>query len=191
MDARTWDERYAAEPQMWGGPNPTVVASLSGLRPGRAVDLACGDGRHAAWLAQRGWRVEAVDFSHTAIEQARQQPETDHARIDWVVADVLDWEPRASVDLVLVAYLHLTGLERLLGHALGWLAPGGTLFYLGHARENVQHGVGGPQDPEILPSVRQLAAAVDGSRVHRLEHVARSTPHGTAVDVLAVASPWA
>ncbi|MGH3423350.1 MAG: class I SAM-dependent methyltransferase, partial [Nocardioidaceae bacterium] len=154
-------------------------------------DLGCGDGRHAAWLASHGWQVEAVDFSATAIDQAGRRPDADQARIAWTVADALTWQPTGPVDLVLVAYLHLVDLGTVLAGALAWLGPSGTLVYLGHALENIEHGVGGPQEPVVLPTVEQLAAAVGGARVHRLEHVPRETADGTAVDVLAVVSPWA
>lgn len=191
MQAQDWDDRYAAAPMMWGAePNRTVVAEVETLPPGRAVDLACGDGRHAAWLAGRGWRVQAVDFSATAIEQARGRPETDHDRIEWVVGDALGWSPSAPVDLVVVAYLHLPALADVLRSAVGWLAPGGRLVYVGHARENLAYGVGGPSDPAVLPDVASLADALRGAYVRALQHIERETGAGTAIDIMAVASPW-
>ncbi|MDQ3166599.1 MAG: SAM-dependent methyltransferase, partial [Actinomycetota bacterium] len=78
----------------------------------------------------------------------------------------------------------------LLHRARGWLRPGGRLVYLGHARENLEHGVGGPSDARLLPSVADLAAALSGSRVDALHHLARPTDAGTAIDVLAVVRPW-
>lgn len=190
MDAQAWDERYAAEPEMWGPANATVVEAVERLSPGTAVDLGCGDGRHAAWLSQHGWRVQAVDFSEVAVAQARARPDADHARIEWLVGDAETWQPHAPVDLVLVAYLHLPRLTTVLRTARTWLAAHGALFYLGHARENLDHGVGGPPDPDVLPTAEQLAAALDGSRVRRLAHVDRETADGTAVDIVAMASPW-
>lgn len=188
MDAEQWDERYRSTPALWGAPNAILEPILAALPPGRAVDVACGDGRHTAWLAGRGWHAHGVDFSAEAVSQARER----HGGATYDVADVRRWEPDGPVDLVLVAYLHLSVAERtaLLRRALGWLGPQGHLVLLAHAHENLRHGVGGPQDPAILPRVDELAAELRGTRVHRLQHVTRRTDAGSAVDVLAVVGPW-
>jgi hypothetical protein len=91
-----------------------------------------------------------------------------------------------ALDLVLVAYLHLPEAETtaLLRRAVGWLRPGGRLLVLGHDADNVVHGVGGPQDPAILHSVRRLAPVAELLDVDRLEQVRRQTPAGTALDTL-------
>lgn len=193
MDAGDWDTRYAAEPTLWGeGPNTVVAAMVEGLPPGRAVDLACGNGRHAWWLANAGWHVTAVDFSATAIEHGRQRGAVTPGTVDWVVADALHWEPAAPVDLVLVAYWQARAADLVpaLRRSIGWLAPGGRLLYLGHAFENHEHGVGGPTDPAVLPRVADLVEAAQGARVHALHHVERTTDSGRAIDVLLLASPW-
>src|SRR3954447_21569215 len=106
MRATEWDRRYAEQQQWSSGPNALVAELLAGLPPGDAVDLAAGEGRHALWLAGLGWRVTAVDFSEVGLARGRAQPGAD--RVSWVTADVLAWTaPPGSVDLVLVAYLHL------------------------------------------------------------------------------------
>ncbi|CAA9317047.1 MAG: Thioredoxin reductase [uncultured Nocardioidaceae bacterium] len=196
MDAEQWDERYRETPALWGGPNRILEPLLAELPPGRAVDLACGDGRHTAWLAERGWRAHGVDFSGAAVAQARSRaakavPEPPSAAT-YEIADVRAWEPTEPVDLVLVAYLHLPAAERsaLLGRALSWLTQSGRLVLLAHARENLEHGVGGPQEASILPLVEDLAADVHGARIHRLAHITRSTDMGNAVDVLLDAGRW-
>ena len=185
MRARDWDERYAQGQQWSAGPNALVAQLLADLPPGEAVDLAAGEGRHALWLAGRGWRVTAVDFSPVGLAHGRSQPDAD--RVTWVTADVVDWPgPSAAVDLVLVAYLHL-GEEvgrAVLQRAAGWLRPGGRLLVLGHDVDNVAHGTGGPQDPAILHSVGRLAAVADLLDVDRLEQVRRETPAGSALDTL-------
>lgn len=188
VDAEEWDERYRATPQPWGGPNAILAPILAALPVGRVVDLACGDGRHAAWLAGLGWVAHGVDFSAEAVSQAYARGGSG----SYEVADVRTWEPSGPLDLVLIAYLHLPSTERayLLRRAAGWLAPGGRLVLLAHARENLAYGVGGPQDPDILPKVAELADELRGTRVHRLHHVARRTDDGEAVDVLADVGPW-
>ncbi|GAB3349235.1 class I SAM-dependent methyltransferase [Modestobacter lapidis] len=186
MQATDWDARYAEKAQWSTGPNALIAAELDGLPPGRAVDLAAGEGRHARWLAGRGWDVTAVDFSGVGLDRGRAAPGGDAVR--WVVADVLSWAPAEPValDLVLVAYLHLPGTDTvaLLTRAVGWLAPGGRLLVLGHDVENTTRGVGGPQDPAILHSVDRLAPVAALLEVDRLAQVERPTPAGTALDTL-------
>ncbi|MGY1814551.1 class I SAM-dependent methyltransferase [Blastococcus sp. SYSU D00820] len=185
MRAEDWDARYAEQRQWSAEPNALVAELLADLPPGTAVDLAAGEGRHALWLAARGWRVTAVDFSAAGLARGRTRPGAD--AVDWVTADVTTWPgPGAAVDLVLVAYLHLPppDLEELLARAAGWLAPGGRLLVLGHDVDNVEHGVGGPQDPAILHSVARLTPVATGLAVERLAQVPRETPAGTALDTL-------
>jgi SAM-dependent methyltransferase len=183
--AEEWDERYAESQQWSAGPNALVADLLAGLPPGDAVDLAAGEGRHALWLAGLGWRVTAVDFSAVGLARGRRQPGAE--RVSWVTADVLDWAaPPASLDLVLVAYLHLPEPETvtLLTRSVGWLRPGGRLLVLGHDVDNIEHGVGGPQEPAILHSVERLSPVAALLEVDRCEQVGRETPAGTALDTL-------
>ncbi|HET7328494.1 MAG TPA: methyltransferase domain-containing protein [Nocardioidaceae bacterium] len=185
-DADHWDQRYADTDRLWSAePNPTVAEVVEPMRPGRAVDLGAGEGRHAAWLARLGWQVTAVDFSGVGIERGRgNAPDLD---IDWVVADVRAWAPGAggSFDLALVAYLHLA--DDVLGRVTGWLAPGGALVVVGHALRNLTDGVGGPQDARLLHTEEQLAVAASGLRVERLGEVTRPTAEGDAIDLVLLA----
>lgn len=191
MDAGDWDARYRDSPDPWGqDPAGTITQRLAGRTPGRAVDLACGDGRHARWLHRSGWSVTGVDYSAVAIEQARA---TDpDGGIDWQVGDVTAWTPDGPVDLVLMSFLHLPTdeLAAQVARAAQWLAPDGTVLYLGHSLENYHRGVGGPPDPAILPTISDLASAAEGLRVHALEHVCRPAGGGVAVDILLEASRW-
>jgi SAM-dependent methyltransferase len=185
MRAEDWDERYAESQQWSSEPNRLIAQLLAGLPPGDAVDLAAGEARHALWLAGLGWRATAVDFSEVGLSRGREQPGAD--AVTWVVADVGTWTaPESSLDLVLVAYLHLPQPESiaLLSRAVGWLRPGGRLLVLGHDVENLTAGVGGPPDPEILHSVERLAPVAALLDVDRFERVTRETPAGTALDTL-------
>jgi SAM-dependent methyltransferase len=185
MRAAEWDERYAERQQWSAGPNTLVASLLADAPPGDAVDLAAGEGRHALWLAGLGWRVTAVDFSAVGLDRGRGQPGAE--RVTWAEADVLAWDaPASSLDLVLVAYLHLAEADTvaLLTRAVGWLRPGGRLLVLGHDVENIAAGVGGPQDPAILHSVARLAPVAALLDVDRLEQVRRETPDGVALDTL-------
>ena len=177
-----WDERYAGRPWL-SVPSSTVLAAVEGLTAGRAVDLAAGPGRHARALAERGWRVTAVDFSAVGIAQGRAADPA--GAITWVVADATTWAPDEPVDLVLAAYVQLgpAGLRR----AAGWLAPGGRLVVVGHALRNLVDGVHGPKDPAHLQTEEVLRAGAEGLDVERLEEVLRPDEGGTVVELLLVA----
>ena len=150
MDARAWDERYAATEQVWSrGPNQFVSAELADLPPGRALDLACGEGRNSIWLAQRGWQVTAVDFSAVAIERGRRL--ADDLPVTWQVGDVLTADLPA-VDLAVVAYLQVAPDERRIVVRRAWSAldPGGIFFLVAHDSSNLAEGHGDPQDADVL-----------------------------------------
>lgn len=192
MDATDWDHRYSTSYDPRGSAPSTVIQSrLAAAKPGQAVDIACGDGRHAHWLARCGWHVTGVDFSHVALSHARHLDT--HQRIDWVHADVTTWTPNNPVDLVLITYLHLPvdDLVKLIHRAASWLNPRGHLLYLGNAYDNHTRGVGGPRDPGVLPDITNLAHAATGTFVHELRHELRPTNQGDAIDILLDLTPWA
>ncbi len=186
MDAGAWDRRYADSALVWSaGPNRFVESELADLSPGRALDVAAGEGRNAIWLAAQGWAVTAVDFSQVGLDkgrelQARQDGGRD-LRIDWVRADVLEYDAGArSYDLTVLAYLQLTAEERrrALHRAFSALRDGGTLFVIAHDSTNLTEGTGGPQLPEVLYTAEDVLADLDGERfeVVRAERVAREVP---------------
>ena len=152
MDAADWDARYAAAELVWSAtPNQFVEAECSALPAGRAVDLAAGEGRNAIWLARLGWQVTAVDFSSVAIDKGRRL--AGDTEVDWVVGDATTWSGE-GLDLALLTYLHLTreGRGRAVRAAYDALVPGGTFLLLAHDSANLERGIGGPQDPEVLMS---------------------------------------
>ena len=114
MDAGDWDRRYEEKPWLWRTePNVFLVSEVGDMIPGRALDVACGEGRNAVWLAERGWRVDAVDFSSVAIERARALAAERGVEVNFEVADVTSWEPSPlTYDLVIVLYLHLPPEQR-------------------------------------------------------------------------------
>lgn len=159
MDRSDWDERYATSELIWSAdPNRWVREEVEGLPPGRAIDLAAGEGRNSIWMAGRGWRVTAVDFSSVALDKGRQLvaslADGDVAgRIEWVVDDARTYAPEAGAyDLVLLCYLQVPPGDRrqVLAHAVTALAPGGILLVVAHALANLTGGTGGPQDPAVL-----------------------------------------
>ncbi|MEO7125494.1 MAG: class I SAM-dependent methyltransferase [Nakamurella sp.] len=143
-----WDDRYREPGLVWGGaPNRFVAEYLADVPAGRAVDLACGQGRNAIYLAERGWTVTGVDFSEVAVDRARELA----PNVTWVCADIATFEPD-PVDLAILIYSHLPTAQRrnVLRHAAAALRPGGRLFVVGHNTRNIAEGAGGPQNPDIL-----------------------------------------
>jgi SAM-dependent methyltransferase len=197
MDATGWDARYAAAELVWSkGPNATVAAELADLSPGRALDLAGGEGRNAIWLAQRGWDVELVEFSRVALDKAAQLAQHAGVTLTLTEADLTAGPLLAPADLVVVAYLQLPrepsrDTTRLAATAV---APGGTLLIVAHARRNLVDGVGGPPDPDVLRDVAEVVADLDGTglRIDRAAEVLRrvETDDGPrdAIDLLVRAS---
>ena len=183
MDARAWDERYAASELIWSaGPNQFVESELAGLRPGRALDLAAGEGRNALWLAEQGWDVTAVDFSLAGLDKGRaaqaQRPGGRDLHVDWVHADVLQYDAGpVGYDLSVTAYLQLPpdDLHRAVRVGFGALAVGGTYLLVAHDSTNLTEGTGGPQDPSVLYTAEDVLEALDGERfeVERADRVAR------------------
>ena len=168
-----WDERHAArQPIESFEPDPTLVDEIGSLRPGRALDLGAGDGRNAIWLAIQGWQVTAVDFSQVALDRGRALATASGVRVEWQLADLLEWSPGASrFDLVTLFFIHLPSDERrdVYARAAVAVAPGGTLLIVGHDRTNLVDGVGGPQDPTVLFTPGEIAADLAGFRVDRAD----------------------
>ncbi|MFZ0529926.1 MAG: class I SAM-dependent methyltransferase [Propionicimonas sp.] len=134
-----WEERYAGRSQVWSGRvNEALAAVASTLPAGRVLDLGCGEGGDAIWLAEHGWSVTAVDISTTAIERGRRAAlERGLAdRIAWVASDLGAWRTEARFDLVCSCFLHSpVALPRgeILRAAAQLVAPGGRLLIVSHA----------------------------------------------------------
>lgn len=165
MDRTAWDERYASKDYLWTvEPNRFVQQHVAQLTPGTAIDLATGEGRNAVWLAGQGWQVTAVDFSPAGLDKARRLAADHDVDVEWVEADVTAYQPSATFDLVLVAYLQLSTPQRVevLRRAAGWVARGGTMLVVAHDRSNVTEGHGGPPSPEVCYDVDETVAALEG-----------------------------
>jgi thioredoxin reductase/SAM-dependent methyltransferase len=164
-----WEERYRAKPAIWSGrPNPQLVAEATGLTPGRALDVGCGEGADAIWLAQRGWRVTAVDISTTALERAAVHAAAAGpqiaARIDWTHADLRQQPPaEGAYDLVSAQYMHLPGEARrnLFARLAAAVAPGGILLVVGHHPSDLQTTAHRMHFPDMMFTGEEVAASLD------------------------------
>jgi len=177
MKSEDWDDKYAITELVWGaGPNRFLVPEVAGLRPGKALDLGCGEGRNAIWLAERGWQVTGVDFSEVGLEKARRLASERGVEVNWLRADLLEYQPvEGAFDLVIVMYLQLPAaqLSAVIKKAVAALAPGGTLLVVGHDLLNLSEGVGGPQDPGVLFTPADIEKDLAGLHIERAERVLR------------------
>jgi len=196
MDKTEWDKRHADPARRHSrGPSETLVAAVSVLVPGRALDLACGQGRHAVWLAEHGWQVTAVDFSAVALGNARQLARERSVSCRWVAADLLEFEPEPEAfDLVILSYVHVPRSDRrkILAAASRALARGGTLLLIGLDRSNLEHGHGGPTNPAVLYDGEEIIDELPALRIETVARIERpvATPDGdrVAIDTLVRAS---
>jgi SAM-dependent methyltransferase len=194
MDSARWDRRYAEGQLLWGSrPNRFLEQEAAGLDAGRAIDLACGQGRNAVWLAEQGWEVTGVDFSAVALDQARALAAERGVAVDWIHADLVAYRPEPQAyDLALIFYLQLSAEERaaIVRVAAAGVRPGGMFLLVGHDAENIEHGHGGPQDPARLYSPDDVVSDLQGTglTIERAETLRRpvETPEGEriALDVL-------
>jgi SAM-dependent methyltransferase len=132
-----WDARYRArEGAIWSGqPNGRLVAEVAGVTPGRALDVGCGEGADAIWLAQRGWTVTAIDVSEVAICRAREAAHPAGASVEWICGDALHTPfPAHSFDLVSLQYPALPKAdgEAAVRTLLDTVRPGGLLLAVYH-----------------------------------------------------------
>ncbi|MFD5869486.1 MULTISPECIES: class I SAM-dependent methyltransferase [Actinomycetes] len=182
LSAEYWDRRYTHGDLGWTHrPHPLVIEELEPLEPGApgagggaALDLGAGAGRHALWLARRGWAVTAVDFSAPALARTRELAGQEGLDVRTVQADLTDHQSASSAyGLILLAYVHPEsgGRAALLAGAARSLAPGGRIVVVGHHPDNVGRGVGGPSDPEQAYAPEVLAGELAGLTVERAERV--------------------
>ena len=187
-----WNRRWAGErAHASTDPSPFLIAEIADLSPGTALDLACGAGRNAVWLAERGWRVTAADFSGVALGMARRLAAERRVDVEWIEADVVSWTaPSPAYDLVCVLYLQLPAPERrsALARAAAAVRPGGTLVIVGHDLLNLTEGWGGPTQPDVLFTPDDVVAELGDLRIETARRVRRAVqgPDGAreAIDAL-------
>lgn len=184
MNRIAWNQRYAedAAPAQ-ADPHLRLETEVASLRPGRALDLACGNGRNAVWLATRGWQVTGVDFAEAAIGQARTLAERHGVEVDWIVENLLEYRPApTSFELVTLLFCQLPQDERrrVIDSAAEAVAPGGTFLLAAHHPRNLLEGTRGPRDPAVLYGPEEVAAQLGGFVVDRAACIERrlDTPEG-------------
>ncbi len=180
MTPEFWDDRYAANPALYGvGPNAFLAAADGFLpREGRALVPGDGQGRNGLWLAGRGLRVLAVDLSSVALAQAAAQARAEGLPYEAQAGDFLALDiPDAAFALCAVCYLHLPPALRPRAHArmATALAPGGVLaietFAVGQSAHQQSHGSGGPPDPALHYSAEMLREDFSALEIVFLEEI--------------------
>ena len=153
-------------------PNRWLLELTADLEPGRALDAGCGHGAEAVWLAERGWRVTAVDFSATALAfgRARAQAAGPDAagRIEWLEVDLGSWVPAAEAfDLVASIYVHVAGpVPEALARLAGAVAPGGRLLLVGHQPHDPATGEPTPAAGQRQVSLADVDEWIDDAHWH-------------------------
>lgn len=162
-----WDERYRSAPSIWSGNvNRCLVREADDLGPGEALDVGCGEGADALWLARHGWRVLAVDWSAVALERAARHAVGEPAgdQITWEQQDLAGWDPGPDrFDLVSSQYFHLPAAERdaLFLRLAKAVRTGGTLLIVGHHPLDLQTSMPRPNRPELFYTGDQVAVLLD------------------------------
>ena len=186
-----WDGRYRERGAVCGSePSRFLLEVAADLDPGTALDLGCGQGRNALWLAGLGHTVTGLDLSPVAVAQATEIAAKLDIDARFEAVDLLTWDPGGRVwDLVLLANLHLPEKLRRTVHAAAVraVAPGGRIVVIAHHLDNLGSGTGGPSNPDWLFTEAQLEADFSDLEIVRNERVVRPTEHGDAVDIVCVA----
>ncbi|SCL31472.1 Thioredoxin reductase [Micromonospora rhizosphaerae] len=169
LEQPAWEERYRASPSVWSGrPNPQLVAEATALAPGRALDVGCGEGADAVWLARRGWQVTAVDIATTALRRAADLAaaagQQVAGRITFTQADLREKPPtEGGYDLVSAQFMQLPGDTRreLFARLAAAVAPGGTLLIVGHHPSDLRTTAHRMHFPELMFTAEEIAASLD------------------------------
>jgi SAM-dependent methyltransferase len=163
VDEVFWDQMYRERGQVWSGrPNGVLVAEASSLQPGRALDVGCGEGADARWLAERGWQVTGIDVSQVALDRAAAS--SGELGVTWVRMDLADTAPeRHAYDLVSAQYFPLPRQEQhtALRGLLDAVAAGGILLVATHDKADLTAPAEGGPDPADYYWPEEIAALLD------------------------------
>jgi SAM-dependent methyltransferase len=185
LDEAYWNGRYNERERMWSGaPNAQLVKEVSDLTPGTALDVGCGEGGDAIWLAKRGWQVTGWDISSVALERAAEH--AGDLAITWLHADFTK-APVDTYDLVTSHFMHLwTRAERedLQLKTAAAVAPGGTLLIVGHHPSIMANGPHRPQFAEVYYTAEEIAALLpqDEWTLEVVENRQREDKHEVITD---------
>ena len=202
FDEAFWNARYGEKKRIWSGrPNPQLVTDAEGLAPGTALDVGCGEGADALWLAARGWEVTGVDISTVALARATEHEQELAAGkapagdgsvwpVHWEHHDLTHWEPPAeSFDLVTAQYMHLPTAQRdpLFQALARAVAPGGTLLIVGHHPSDMQSEASRPDLPDLYFTAEDIVELLEEGWEHQVMEARPREASGPEGATLAVA----
>ena len=182
-DLASWEQRYRDSTALWSGrANAVLVTEAADLPPGRALDVGCGEGGDALWLAGQGWQVTGLDWSEVALARAAEHAATAGLtdRTQWVRGDVGTWAPpEQAFDLVTAHFLHPqeTLRHELVPRLAAGVAPGGTLLWVGHPYDEERAALWGG---DRFSTAAQVAADLDPAQWEVV--TAESRPRAGAQD---------
>ncbi|SIR11966.1 Methyltransferase domain-containing protein [Alkalispirochaeta americana] len=181
MNRSVWNERYqAGHGSLTAPPVEPLRAFAERLTPGYALDLACGAGRNALYLASQGWNVTGVDFSDVALTVARERSPDISDRVTWEEADLRAYAPREGFyDLVVITYLHVPReeLRCVFSTAERALKTGGLLYFLGHHRNNISRGTGSPRHADVAHVPAEILPMIPWCTIISAREEARPPDH--------------
>lgn len=189
-----WDQRFGGDEFLFGpAANEYVTEICSQYPPTEALDLGCGEGRNAVWLAEQGHTVTGVDVSPVGLVKAERLAHERNVAVNWVRSDLAEYEPiEHAYGLIVLSYIHIEPELRTLVHGRAGkaVAPGGHVVVVGHHLRNLAEGIGGPQNPAILLTESMLAEDFADVTILRNETVERAVPgdERTALDLVFVAT---
>lgn len=190
FEPSSWDERYSSQEKVWSGnPNAQLVAEVSALTPGTALDVGCGEGGDVIWLARQGWKVTGADFSANGLARAaRHAAEAGVAdRIDWWQVDARSFAAGGrSYDLVTTHFLHPPdgGMVEVTRRLADAVAPGGHLLVVGHAPSEVFTQLTATHRKAMFVAEELLPGLPDGFEALKVEQrPRRAVRDGVTVDI--------
>jgi 2-polyprenyl-3-methyl-5-hydroxy-6-metoxy-1,4-benzoquinol methylase len=163
----TWDGRYTESARIWSGrPNLRLVEEVADLPPGRALDVGCGEGADAVWLAERGWQVTALDVSEVALGRVREHAADAGVadRVETLHHDLMaDGPPPGAHDLVSVFFFHVPedAFEAFYRGLAGLVGPGGTLLVVGHHPADIETGARQHHGPQLMFTPEQVVELLE------------------------------
>lgn len=185
-----WNDTWSSMSHSFTHSDKVLMDCTGNLEPGRALDLGCGIGENAIWLAEHDWRVTGVDFSDVAIEKARKRAADKRVEVEFVVSDASVYRPSGRYDLITSFYIHLWPEQRarMLANAVEALAPGGRILFVSHDR-SVTPSWWSREDLESLTTPEEIVAELPGLRIDRAEvveeigsHAEHGSEHGDPGD---------
>ena len=137
-----WNEMWADTDNVGSGSDAILSEQIEHLTPGSALEIGCGTGVNAVWLAQQGWQVTGVDYSEVAVEKGKQLAAEKGVNVEFVLADASTYQPKGQYDLITSFYIQLFPQQRagMLANMSKALAPGGTLLFVGHDKSGPPAG---------------------------------------------------